>query len=52
MCALYQLFSRNGPAHADKNGPNQIIGFVKMGQKYLRTTKKWVIWIENQGFFF
>ncbi len=36
--------------HMNKIGPNQIQGFVKMrGQKDLKSMKKGVNWIENQG---
>ncbi len=46
---LHQIFGSQ-VQHARKNGPNWIYGFVKMnGQKDLKSMKKGVNWIENQG---
>ncbi len=46
---LHQIFC-NYVQHAIKIGPNQMYSFVKMrGQKDLRSRKRGVNWIENQG---
>ncbi len=46
----FTKFSVGGSSMRWKNGPNGIWGFVKVrGQKYLRTVKKGVNKIENQG---
>ncbi len=38
------------PPHGKEIVPNRILGFVKMrGQKYLKSMKKGVNWIVNQG---